>query len=287
MSRWRSFNSGSPWSSGSSRAAIERPGSPGARRAEAAALPSLFTGLRIRRVSRFRGSLSRHERRASASGSDPMCRSSQTASNVLDIGCGRGELLELFRDHGVTARGIDTNQAMVDECRSRGLDVERADALTFLRRSGGRFARRTHRDPGRRALRARVPAARPRTGLSEARPGRAARARNDQPGVLDGVLRDVHPRSHARASTASRHAALSGSGERIRERQHRISRAGDGRRSARSRRSRQRAATLPLPPSPRPSTPTPTSSTRGCFRRWTTRSSPGADAVMVRSSGTP
>jgi O-antigen chain-terminating methyltransferase len=46
-----------------------------------------------------------------------------TASNVVDIGCGRGELLELFRDHGVAARGIDTNQAMVDECQSRGLDV--------------------------------------------------------------------------------------------------------------------------------------------------------------------
>jgi SAM-dependent methyltransferase len=57
-----------------------------------------------------------------------------TAPNVVDIGCGRGELLELFRDHGVTARGIDTNQAMVDECRSRGLEVERADALAFLER---------------------------------------------------------------------------------------------------------------------------------------------------------
>ena len=44
------------------------------------------------------------------------------ATDVLDVGCGRGELLELLREHGVTARGIDTNQAMVDECRSRGLD---------------------------------------------------------------------------------------------------------------------------------------------------------------------
>jgi SAM-dependent methyltransferase len=58
------------------------------------------------------------------------------ASNVLDIGCGRGELLDLLRQAGVTARGIDTNQAMVDECRSRGLDVERVDALTFLDAQG-------------------------------------------------------------------------------------------------------------------------------------------------------
>ena len=54
------------------------------------------------------------------------------ATDVLDVGCGRGELLELFREHGVTARGIDTNQAMVDECRSRGLAADRADALSFL-----------------------------------------------------------------------------------------------------------------------------------------------------------
>jgi len=54
------------------------------------------------------------------------------ASNVLDVGCGRGELLELFREGGVKARGIDTNQAMVDECRSRGLEADRADAVTFL-----------------------------------------------------------------------------------------------------------------------------------------------------------
>jgi SAM-dependent methyltransferase len=58
------------------------------------------------------------------------------ASNVLDVGCGRGELLDLLRLGGVTARGIDTNQAMVDECRSRGLDVDRVDALTFLDAQG-------------------------------------------------------------------------------------------------------------------------------------------------------
>jgi SAM-dependent methyltransferase len=54
------------------------------------------------------------------------------AHDVVDIGCGRGELLELLRDRGVGARGIDTNQAMVDECRAHGLAVDQADALSFL-----------------------------------------------------------------------------------------------------------------------------------------------------------
>lgn len=54
------------------------------------------------------------------------------ASNVLDIGCGRGELLDLFRGAGIGARGIDTNEGMVQICRERGLTAERADALTYL-----------------------------------------------------------------------------------------------------------------------------------------------------------
>ncbi len=56
------------------------------------------------------------------------------ASDVLDVGCGRGELLDLLRQHGVTARGVDTNAAMVELCRARGLDVERDEALRFLER---------------------------------------------------------------------------------------------------------------------------------------------------------
>lgn len=54
------------------------------------------------------------------------------ASNVLDVGCGRGELLELLRERQIDARGIDVNDAMVEACRSRGLVADRADALTFL-----------------------------------------------------------------------------------------------------------------------------------------------------------
>ncbi|HEY7185299.1 MAG TPA: class I SAM-dependent methyltransferase [Vicinamibacterales bacterium] len=55
------------------------------------------------------------------------------ASDVLDIGCGRGEFLGLLREQGVTGRGIDLNDAMVDVCREKRLDATRADALSYLR----------------------------------------------------------------------------------------------------------------------------------------------------------
>ena len=56
-----------------------------------------------------------------------------TANDVLDVGCGRGEFLELMRERGIRARGIDVNAAMVELCREKGLDVEAGDALTYLR----------------------------------------------------------------------------------------------------------------------------------------------------------
>lgn len=54
------------------------------------------------------------------------------ASNVLDIGCGRGEFLMALRNAGVTARGVDVNSEMVAEARERGLDAENTDALAYL-----------------------------------------------------------------------------------------------------------------------------------------------------------
>lgn len=53
---------------------------------------------------------------------------------VLDIGCGRGELLEALVARGVAASGVDLNAEMVAEAQSRGLDVHRADAVEWLRR---------------------------------------------------------------------------------------------------------------------------------------------------------
>jgi SAM-dependent methyltransferase len=54
------------------------------------------------------------------------------ASDVLDVGCGRGEFLDLLRTRGIRARGIDVNHAMVQECQAQGLDVTQADAVSYL-----------------------------------------------------------------------------------------------------------------------------------------------------------
>jgi SAM-dependent methyltransferase len=51
---------------------------------------------------------------------------------VLDIGCGRGELVGLLREAGVEARGIDADADMVAFARGEGLDVEQADAIAYL-----------------------------------------------------------------------------------------------------------------------------------------------------------
>jgi SAM-dependent methyltransferase len=56
------------------------------------------------------------------------------ASDIVDIGCGRGEMLAALGAHGVRARGVDISPAMVELCRSKGFDVEQGDALGFLHR---------------------------------------------------------------------------------------------------------------------------------------------------------
>ncbi|MBK9180864.1 MAG: methyltransferase domain-containing protein [Acidimicrobiales bacterium] len=52
---------------------------------------------------------------------------------VLDVGCGRGELLEVLRAEGIEGSGIDLDAGMVEVARAKGLDVHRADVLAHLR----------------------------------------------------------------------------------------------------------------------------------------------------------
>jgi len=52
--------------------------------------------------------------------------------NVLDAGCGRGELLELLRDNGIPAYGVDADERMVRHCRQKGLDARCEDITSHL-----------------------------------------------------------------------------------------------------------------------------------------------------------
>jgi len=51
---------------------------------------------------------------------------------VVDLGCGRAELLRRLQALGVEAKGVDSDPSMVLEARDGGLDVDQADALTWL-----------------------------------------------------------------------------------------------------------------------------------------------------------
>ncbi|MGC8842054.1 MAG: class I SAM-dependent methyltransferase [Candidatus Sumerlaeaceae bacterium] len=54
------------------------------------------------------------------------------AAPVLDLGCGRGEFLELLREHGIPASGVDRDPDMVRHCRAKGLAVEEGTLIDYL-----------------------------------------------------------------------------------------------------------------------------------------------------------
>lgn len=51
---------------------------------------------------------------------------------VLDIGSGRGEFLQLLKDNGISAEGLDINIDMVERSKQKGLKAVQGDALNFL-----------------------------------------------------------------------------------------------------------------------------------------------------------
>ena len=63
----------------------------------------------------------------------PILKEAKITGDVLDIGCGRGEWLELLESEGIKAQGLDRNTVFVEECRRAGLTVIQSDALTHLR----------------------------------------------------------------------------------------------------------------------------------------------------------
>ncbi len=90
--------------------------------------------------NRFRGD--REEVRARLSDYVPLFAG---LAPVVDLGCGRGEFLELLREAGVEARGVEGNAQAVRTCRAKGLDVAHGGLLAYLRTQskgalGGVFA---------------------------------------------------------------------------------------------------------------------------------------------------
>jgi 2-polyprenyl-3-methyl-5-hydroxy-6-metoxy-1,4-benzoquinol methylase len=51
---------------------------------------------------------------------------------VLDVGCGRGELLRLLAAEGIPALGVEINPVAASACKSEGLAVEQGDGLAYL-----------------------------------------------------------------------------------------------------------------------------------------------------------
>ncbi|UCC40464.1 MAG: methyltransferase domain-containing protein [Candidatus Aminicenantes bacterium] len=51
---------------------------------------------------------------------------------VLDLGCGRGEFMELLKENGIQADGVDINGQMIDICRDKGLSCTKGDILEKL-----------------------------------------------------------------------------------------------------------------------------------------------------------
>lgn len=117
--------------------AVLEEGRPSTKRDEMAAStveahPSL-DAVYVELEDRFRGS--RDDVKSAQTFYLPLVRTALNQDRpVVDIGSGRGEWLELLREAGAKAIGVDTNRVMIDLCRERGLEVVEQDALSYLRR---------------------------------------------------------------------------------------------------------------------------------------------------------
>lgn len=85
-----------------------------------AALEDRFRGSREEIKDRFRVYL-------------PHVEAARVSGDAIDLGCGRGEWLELLSETGTRARGVEQNRVLIEQCRQRGLEVVDADMLAHLR----------------------------------------------------------------------------------------------------------------------------------------------------------
>ena len=63
----------------------------------------------------------------------PVLEKAGITGGILDVGCGRGEWLEVLREAGLQAKGVDNNRTQIQQCKSLSLDVIESEALAYLR----------------------------------------------------------------------------------------------------------------------------------------------------------
>ena len=95
---------------------------------------SLLDSFYFRLEARYRGSRQEIKQRLLVYRNDWRAARERTGSSglVVDLGCGRGELVELLAQDGLRVLGVDLNDIQLEEARRHGCPVLHADALDYL-----------------------------------------------------------------------------------------------------------------------------------------------------------
>jgi len=101
-------------------------------------LQSLLESFYFLLEERYRGSRDEIKHRLSVYRQDfeRVRRNLNCNGPIIDLGCGRGELLEVLREQGFNVIGIDQNDLQLDAARQLGLPVINDDALSYLKALG-------------------------------------------------------------------------------------------------------------------------------------------------------
>jgi SAM-dependent methyltransferase len=91
----------------------------------------LLDGLYAAFEDQFRGDFNDVRRRLEVY--VPFLKGAQISEGALDVGCGRGEWLQLLKSEGIECEGVDRNRVFIEYCRTAGLNVVEADASEYLR----------------------------------------------------------------------------------------------------------------------------------------------------------
>lgn len=62
----------------------------------------------------------------------PILNAANIRDGVLDVGCGRGEWLEVLKEEGISGSGIDLNRLAIEQCTRLALDAREAEAVNHL-----------------------------------------------------------------------------------------------------------------------------------------------------------